>query len=123
MMLLCDFATGFRPPEMVKMRPVVILSRDYRNWQTCSVVPLSTVVPVERRGTTHELPASKYLFLNASTWAKCDMVTSVSRERLFLLRDPVSGRGIDSRRTTIDECDLLAIRRGVALALGMALTC
>lgn len=123
MILLCDFSTGFRPPEMVKMRPVVILSRHSRNRQTCSVVPLSTVVPADHTSRAHELDASKYFFLNRSTWAKCDMVTSVSRERLFLLRDPASGRGIDSRRTMIDECDLLAIRHGVARALGMALTC
>ena len=26
MLLMCDFDTGFRPPEMVKVRPVVVIS-------------------------------------------------------------------------------------------------
>jgi uncharacterized protein YifN (PemK superfamily) len=117
MIVLCDFSSGFRPPEMVKMRPVVIVSAYARNRQTCSVVPLSTVAPSERTSVAVPIDAARYPFLSASTWAKCDMVTTIARRRLFLLRDRANGRGIDSRKTTLDAVDLTAVRAGIGLAL------
>ena len=48
--LYCDFKTGFRPPEMVKARPVVVLSRNHH--ELCTVVPLSGTEPKESRRTT-----------------------------------------------------------------------
>lgn len=45
MLLICDFDTGFIPQEMVKKRPVVILSPQWQNAQVCRVVPLSTREP------------------------------------------------------------------------------
>ena len=41
--LLCDYDTGFRPPEMVKKRLAVVVSPrlPYRDG-LCTVVPLST---------------------------------------------------------------------------------
>ena len=41
--LICDFNTGFRPPEMVKKRPVVVISESRQ--QLVTVVPLSTTEP------------------------------------------------------------------------------
>jgi mRNA interferase MazF len=120
--LLCDFSTGFRPPEMIKMRPVVVLSPSTRNHQTCTVIPLSTVEPRRSTALIVQIDAEKYPFLNGSTWAKCDMTTTISRTRLFLLRDPADGKGIDSRMTTVDGTDLAAIRRATAAALGLGLT-
>ena len=44
--LLCDYSTGFREPEMVKRRPVVVVShRLPRRDGLCTVVPLSTTPP------------------------------------------------------------------------------
>ena len=37
-LLMCDFNTGFRVPEMVKVRPVVVVSRT--RGQVATVVPL-----------------------------------------------------------------------------------
>lgn len=44
--VLCDYATGFIPPEMVKLRPVVIVSpRLRKRGDLVAVVPLSTTAP------------------------------------------------------------------------------
>lgn len=45
MVLICDFTTGFQAPEMVKKRPVVVVSPRRRIGQVCTVVPLSSVAP------------------------------------------------------------------------------
>ncbi|WP_198669160.1 type II toxin-antitoxin system PemK/MazF family toxin [Elioraea thermophila] len=46
--LLCDDDTGFRPPEMVKRRPVVVVSpRLPHRDGLATVVPLSTTAPRE----------------------------------------------------------------------------
>ena len=49
-LLVCDFGTGFKMPEMVKKRPVVVISPRRRRSRLCTVVPLSTTAPnpVER---------------------------------------------------------------------------
>ena len=44
--LVCDFRQGFRAPEMIKRRPVVVVSPRLRNrTDLCTVVPLSTIEP------------------------------------------------------------------------------
>ena len=121
-MLLCDFSTGFQPPEMVKMRPVVVLSECTRNIQTCIVVPVSSVPPTRSKALVVELDQSRYGFLNCKSYAKCEMITTVSRRRLFLFRERITGRSLGSRRTTIDANLLASLRRGAARALGLRLT-
>ena len=120
MMLLCDFSTGFKPPEMVKRRPVVILSPGSRKRQTCIVVPASTVAPIRHMSLAVPLDAAKYPFLNRSTWVKCDMIMTVSRQRLFLFRNASNGRALDSRRSMIGADDLDKIRYGIARALRLS---
>jgi len=64
MVLMCDF-TGFKPPEMVKQRPVVVVSPRYRRHTgVCLVVPLSTVAPPEIEPHHFEIPAGSYDFLD-----------------------------------------------------------
>ncbi len=50
--LMCDFTTGFQPPEMVKVRKVVVLSARSRKTMpnTYLVVPLSKTVPAPPEG-------------------------------------------------------------------------
>jgi uncharacterized protein YifN (PemK superfamily) len=81
-LLMCDFNTGFKPPEMVKVRPVVVLSNRLAN--VCTVVPLSTTEPNVIEKFHHEMdPISLPGKLAAErTWAKCDMVTTVGFFRL-----------------------------------------
>jgi len=118
--LICDFS-GFRPPEMVKRRHVVVVSPRYRRHTgLCLVVPFSTVPPHEIEPHHHEIPGGKYDFFDAakSTWAKADMLTCVSFERLDRLL--LYGR---YAAPELKADDLTAIQRCVAHALQFDLDC
>ncbi|MCY4375334.1 MAG: type II toxin-antitoxin system PemK/MazF family toxin [Spirochaetaceae bacterium] len=112
--LMCDFNTGFEPPEMTKRRPVVVISpRPKNRVGLCTVVPLSTAAPNPVR-RFHYLMAERSLppeLRGQDSWAKCDMLCTVSLRRL----DWVSGR----RALRVLDEDLVAIRRCVAVALGL----
>lgn len=123
MLLMCDFDTGFKPPEMVKKRPVVIVSpRRRNNNQLSIVVPLSTTKPeqIERYHhclSPHSLPGK---FSERETWAKCDMVTTVSLarlDRIYLGKDR-KGKRLYVSDAVLSE-DFQAIQRGVLAALGL----
>lgn len=113
-LLMCDFNTGFEPPEMTKRRPVVVISpRPKTLAGLCTVVPLSTVAPNPVKPFHHLMAAGSLPpELGArDSWAKCDMVCTVSLRRL----DWVSGR----KALRVLDHDLVAVRRGVAVALGL----
>lgn len=123
--LVCDFSTGFRPPEMVKRRPAVVISPRLRHRDgLCTVVPLSTTPP--RREVPYQcavtLPYSPPPpFERVDVWAKADMVVTVAYERLDLFR---LGRMRDGRRRylkmRLHPNDLEAVRSSVRAALGLA---
>ena len=117
----CDFA-GYVKPEIVKRRPVVVLSAHKRNSRLVAVVPLSTTRPnpVETyhcRLRRNPLPNGDV----TEVWAKCDMVAVVSLQRLDLI--PTGRRYPDGRReyiapkVDVDQFD--AIRTGVISGLGL----
>lgn len=119
--VICDFA-GFREPEIIKRRPVVVLAVHKRNSRLVTVVPLSTTAPNPVEAHHYRLPHNPIPSAQASeVWAKCDMLAVVSIERLDLVR---TARGADGRRRYLtlqigqDQFD--AIRRGVVSALGLA---
>lgn len=75
------------PPEMIKFRLVVVLNGKL-NGNACIVVPISTSKDQNKldRGFHIELPEglvqeAKY-FPQRESWVKCDMVQTVSNERL-----------------------------------------
>jgi mRNA interferase MazF len=116
MVLICDF-TGFKPPEMVKRRPVVVVSPRYRRHTgVCLVVPLSTVPPPQIEAHHYEIAAGSYDFLDPCkpSWAKCDMLTCVSFERLD--RVLMCGRYASP---ALRPADFIAIQHGVMEALGV----
>jgi mRNA interferase MazF len=116
--LICDFRTGFVPPEMVKRRPVVVIApRAGTQKPLYIVVPFSTVAPLDIKRFHIRLPAGKYWFLNRmiDTWAKCDTLTSVAHTRLD--RMFVNGRWITP---TLSDGDFRAIQSGVLHALGLS---
>lgn len=83
--LVCNFDSGFRAPEMVKKRPVVVLSvRESHSRRLCTVVPFSTTAPTPAMAWHHPLPhvVVPGLLAQAPIWAKCDMLATVSFERL-----------------------------------------
>lgn len=120
--LMCDYRTGFAPPEMVKARPVVVVSPRLRRREgLCTIVPFSTTppAPVEAHHCALRLlsPLPKP-FDAPDVWAKCDMLATVSFQRLDLIR-------VGKRKYIVPELSdhqLEAVRRGVLHALGMGLT-
>lgn len=86
--LMCDF-DGFRVPEMVKVRPVMVISPrlPHRN-DIVTIVPISLTAPI------HKLPFNVRLSKNyhpqesdeLPCWAKCDMVMNLGTWRLDGLR-------------------------------------
>jgi mRNA interferase MazF len=116
-LFVCDF-TSFREPEMTKKRPVIVISPKlpFRSG-IVTVVPISTTAP------KHDLPFVVALSRNyhptdetsPATWAKCDMVTNLSLERLDAFK---VGRRKYAYPTLSPE-DLLAVREGVIHGLGL----
>lgn len=81
--LVCDFR-GYIRPEMVKVRPVVIVSPNHlRHPGLVTVVPLSTTAPDAVQPYHYRL-ANNPIPGDAATelWAKCDMAATVCLERL-----------------------------------------
>ncbi len=98
--MMCDFNTGFQPPELVKRRPVITLSRRRRdNAPLCTVIPISSTPPEVVRDFHYQLPAGelpRYLRDRyAENWVKIDMIQTVGFFRLTLLW---SGRDLHGNR-------------------------
>jgi uncharacterized protein YifN (PemK superfamily) len=123
-LLLCDYTGGFQEPEMVKRRPVVVISPrlPHRNG-LCTVVPLSTSPPqrdvpyVCRLELAQPLPAP---FDSTTAWAKADMLATVGFHRLDLFR---TGRDQYGKRKylhpVLAPADLARVRSAVLHALGI----
>lgn len=80
--VMCDFS-GNIIPEMVKVRPVVILAKHPVNSKLVTVIPLSTTAPTKMEPHHHQmsenpLPDKTHI----TCWAKCDMISTVSLDRL-----------------------------------------
>ncbi len=112
--VICDFH-GLVAPEMVKKRPVVIIAKHKHNARLVTVVPLST---------THPDPVAAYHYKlgnnplpdkskDVVTWAKCDMVVTVSLDRLDRYKIGVREYVVP----VIGQEELIAIRQCVSIAL------
>ena len=119
-----DLSQGFRPPEMCKRRPAVVISPALAGrGRLCAIVPLSTTPPRNPQAWHHEFtldPPLPQPYDNPHMWAKCDMVQTVAFHRLRLLhagKDEWGERIYDIR--VLDEDTLAAIRHGVRSALGL----
>lgn len=124
--LLCDFSKGgFRPPEMVKLRPAVVLvGRLPRRDNLHTVVPLSGT-PSDPRVLYHcrlEFPEPlPDPFQQTVWWVKADMLATVGFERLDLFR---TGRDQSGKRKyltnlKVSEVQFEQIRGAVRHALGL----
>jgi mRNA interferase MazF len=116
--VICDFSTGFRPPEMVKARPVVVISPRRRASGIVTVVPLSSTAPSPVEPWHYQLPPGLYPLARRVMWAKCDMVTAVSLNRLDRVRSKNSAGQRTHATYQIGPADLAAILGGVRAALG-----
>jgi len=121
--LICDFR-GHEAPEMLKRRPVVVISPRLRNRTgLCTVVPLSTSAPTKIEPYHYRLhtdPPMHEPYSSPSHWVKADMVYTVAFSRLFLMtggKDSSGKRIYDNR--IIDKADLLKIQSAVLCGLGL----
>lgn len=124
--LLCEFPSSLTPPEMVKTRPIVVVTPLLKGRSgLVGIVPLSTTAPDpicshHCRVAISSMPRP----LQATTlqvWAKCDMVYTFCLARLDRFKsgkDRNSGKRLyDSGQLTGVEMD--AVRRCVAAAFGI----
>jgi uncharacterized protein YifN (PemK superfamily) len=126
--LICDYK-GFVVPEMVKRRPVIVISpRDRYGYNLVHVIPLSTTDPHQVKAhhikitMPHQLigiKISEDCTIAGECWAKCDLVNTVSFQRLELI--PL-GRNAAKKRMYSNHCVdkdlLLNIRKTTAYMLG-----
>ena len=122
--LICDFV-GMKEPEMVKTRPVVVVSPrlKHRNG-LLTIVPLSTTPPPHICNYHCEItinPALPEPFDHVKVWVKCDMIYNVGFWRLELVRTSRDRTGKRKYiQQLIDREDLKKIRAAMlhGLALG-----
>lgn len=118
--LMCDF-TFLEVPEMVKRRPVVIVSpRLARDPRLVTIVPLSTMqsdLPYHPLLDPDSLPPP---LKQKPAWAKCDMLYTLSTARLDRVRgkqrkgNPAQWYG----KWSVTEKDMRRIHDGVLAAFG-----
>lgn len=115
--LICDFR-GYEVPEIIKIRPVIVIRRHRTNRLLVTVVPLSTTPP--QTVLAHHLQLESHLQgANPVCWAKCDIVATVSLGRL----DRIKSKDRHGKRTyKIDELSseqFLAVKAAMRGALGL----
>ena len=110
----------FREPEMVKARPVIIVSpRINSRPNLLTVVPISTTAPKTPKAFNVLIdlgeplprwgPATK-------VWVKCDMIATLALRRFHLLQEEDTDKRI--RRAVTDQ-QLTEIRHGIIHSIGM----
>lgn len=105
---------------MVKTRPVVILAKHKHNSKLVTVVPLSTTQPEKMEAHHHLLSQNPKPGERKDTqvWAKCDMVYTLSTDRLevFSIR---TRQGRTTAQACVSDEDFEAIRDAVRAALSL----
>lgn len=121
--LICDF-TGLKEPEMVKRRPVVVLSpKITARPGLCTVVAISTVIPAKVMPYHVELTLALPPPWHAGpNWIKGDMVYAMGFHRLDLVR---LGKSTSGQRQylfkTLPAAEMRAIRCCVLHGLGLSI--
>ena len=122
--LICDYDSGFRPPEMVKRRPAIVISpRLRRRDGLCTVVPLSGTAPTPPEAYHWLLELDRPLpkpWDSDRFWVKADMLATVGFQRLELIS---LGRDQEGKRKyliiQVKNEALVAIRQCILHALGV----
>ncbi|PWE47947.1 type II toxin-antitoxin system PemK/MazF family toxin [Pseudomonas prosekii] len=115
--LICDFR-GYEIPEMIKVRPVVVIRKHRTNNLLVTVVPLSTTAP--DYFLDHHLKLASHLHgASPVCWAKCDMVATVSLSRL----DRIKSRDRRGKPfysiSQLETDEFAAVKAAVRSALGL----
>lgn len=116
MILICDFR-GYRVPEIVKVRPVVVISPNHLvRSGLVTVVPLSTTAPKPILAYhvslgENAVPGQR----DIEVWAKCDLLATVSFGRLDRIRLP--GRKYVVGRVSKQQVKMMRIAAARSLGL------
>lgn len=124
-LLMCDFQQGFREPEMVKRRLVVVLSPKIQARPgLCTVVSLSTTPPNPAMPYHCQIdirPVLPAKYVSDGVWVKGDMVYAVGFHRLDLVR---TGKDIYGNRNYYFSClsadNIKKIRECVLHGMGLS---
>ncbi|CDM89084.1 type II toxin-antitoxin system PemK/MazF family toxin [Xenorhabdus bovienii] len=117
--LMCDFK-GLIVPEIVKIRPVIVIARHRQNNKLVTVIPISTTEPRPVFDHHHELrgnpiPDNEHI----RCWAKCDMIMAVSTERLDKIKIRTR-KGRDYISPQLSDAEMISIRNSVLCGIGMS---
>lgn len=118
-----DLSDGFRPPEMGKRRPAIVLSPPIPGRSLmCTIVPLSTSPPKPRLPHHMQIrfdPPLPHPFDEPLVWVKGDIVLTVAFHRLRLLFSRWDGgqRVYDIR--VLDSDTFAHVQRCVRAGLGL----
>jgi uncharacterized protein YifN (PemK superfamily) len=123
-LVLVRFDQTFKPPEMVKTRPCIVVSKRIKQRPNLvTVVPLSTTAPAPAMPYHCEIPIEMTLpgrWAADTCWVKGDMIYALSFERVDLFN---LGRGSDGRRVyqteTVSERIFRDVRQCVLAGLGI----
>jgi uncharacterized protein YifN (PemK superfamily) len=91
--IYCNFE-GFIVPEMIKKRPVIVVQKHRNNSKLVTVVPISTTAPIETL-KCHVCLNNAFCNMHLRgkvAWVKCDMIYTVSLERLDLVKNKKTGK-------------------------------
>jgi uncharacterized protein YifN (PemK superfamily) len=121
--VMCHYDKVVVEPEMRKARPVVVIGpRLRRRGRLVTVLPLSTTEPNPVENYHCRIELAKPLpppFDSPVMWAKCDMVATVSLDRLDRFKEPYHRGGARQWRTSaVTKDELKALRAALLCALG-----
>lgn len=122
--VICDYNTGFQPPEMTKRRLSVVISPNFKKRANlCTIVPFSTTPPKPIMPYHYLLKLDDTLpspYDSHEQWVKADMLATVGCNRLTL---PFSGKDENGKRQYIKRIisgdDFDAIIKCVLNAIGL----
>ncbi|MCU1197522.1 type II toxin-antitoxin system PemK/MazF family toxin [Stenotrophomonas maltophilia] len=122
---MCEFPQEYLHGEMVKKRPVIILNKKMDGRPTLvNVVPISMTPP--DIVCAHHVPIGRMSMpkglrdQEGDRWAKCDMVYTMSIQRLDFVRGHRSNSGARVRDAgALPPATLLAVRLATAKCLGV----
>lgn len=122
--LLCNYPKDMRKPEMIKRRPVLVVSPKLkRRSGLVTIVPLSSSRPKYMMEYHYELNLAYPLpapWDSNPFWAICDHPMTVSFDRLDLIRLQKDQYGKRRYyRKTIDPVDMTEIQKALTHALGL----
>ena len=113
-MVYCDYK-GFIVPEIIKKRPVVVIEKNRQNSKLVTVVPLSMTAPLPLQDyhVEMEIEFCSLHLGGEQSWVKCDLINTVSLNRLNLVKDKNTG---ERHAPNVGESFLQMIKSAVKIA-------